>query len=95
MLTIWFDERFRGRSIIQIQLRARSGAFLYSAFHKKLKIPFCRINNPKIKRIIAGTETIIDVRKIVPHKKSTQLAKSFKNPSEDLANKISPKIINA
>ena len=36
---------------------------------------------------------ITDIRKIIPHKKSIQLAKSFNNPNDDLTNKTTPKII--
>ena len=52
------------------------------------------MNKPKIKLIIPEIGIMTDKRKIIPAEKSIQLAKSFKNPKQDLANKIIPNPTN-
>ncbi len=48
---------------------------------------------PKIIKITKGIVKNVEIIRIIPHIKSIQLPKSFKNPKKDFAIKIIPKII--
>jgi hypothetical protein len=48
---------------------------------------------PSTIEIIRGITTIREIRIVIPHKRSIQLGRSFKNPSEDFISIIIPNII--